>query len=426
MSALTNEIILGLNSYKLAQFVETWLKEHRSVSEQEDGKEIEEAINSVSYTEEENSEEVRVKGIRARTARKWLNKLGFSWKDVKKGVFIDGHEREDVVEDRHSFLKLMKDLSAYIVDFKADGSMEEKDYPSDCIVGGSDRRPIIVITHDESIFSANDGKRQAWIRDGDAILRPKGKGKGIMVSDFLLPFSRLNLLSLSAERQKELMISGVPSEAVVYFEYGQEEGYWEGDHLLRQVKERALPIAMSLYPGYQFLFLFDNATSHAVYSEDALRVRKMNKGIGGKQPFLRDGWFDKEGQRQLQSMTFLGPDSLPEIIVPVQKGVQMVLEERGLWPTKGLNLVCPTPECTNCQAMAKCKACIKGSRCSSCLEKKVHSDKCTVKRACDECRRRKERCECVAKQYCPRCASRIGKKCLDCEELPPKCTSNGK
>lgn len=75
------------------------------------------------------------------------------------------------------------------MDFKADGSMEEKEYPSDCAVGGPNRRPIFVITHDESIFSANDGRRQVWIRDGDAILRPKGKGKGIMVSDFLLLFS---------------------------------------------------------------------------------------------------------------------------------------------------------------------------------------------------------------------------------------------
>ena len=35
-------------------------------------------------------------------------------------------------------------------------------------------------------------------------LRPKGKGKGIMVSDFLLPWSRLNLYSLPKTRQDEL------------------------------------------------------------------------------------------------------------------------------------------------------------------------------------------------------------------------------
>ena len=166
------------------------MKKNRSTSEHDNHEEIEEAINSVIISEDDNPKEVKKsESIRARTAQNWLHKLGFSWKDVKKSVFLDGHEREDVIEDRHRFLQIMKDYAPYIVDFKADGSMEEKKYPSDCAVNRPDRRPIIVITHDESIFSANDGKRQAWIHDGDAILRPKGKGKGIMVSDFLLPFS---------------------------------------------------------------------------------------------------------------------------------------------------------------------------------------------------------------------------------------------
>lgn len=108
---------------------------------------------------------------------------------MKKEVFIDGHEREDVIEDRQNFLKIMKDHAPYIVDFKADILMEEKTYPSDCAVNRPNQRLLIVIIHDESIFSANNGRRQAWIREGNAILRPKGKGKGIMVSDFLLPFS---------------------------------------------------------------------------------------------------------------------------------------------------------------------------------------------------------------------------------------------
>lgn len=247
-----------------------------------------------------------------------------------------------------------------------------------------------------------------------------------MVSDFLLPFSWLNLLSLSQQRQEELDALGVPLEAVVYFEYGQEDGYWEGSHLLSQVKDRALSIAIALYLGYQFLFLFNNATSHAVYAEDALLVRDMNKSTGGKQPFLRNSWFEKDGQRHVQSMTFLDPSSvISDTPVLVQKDVQMILQERGLWPAKGLKLVCAAPECLTCQTFAKRKAYTKGSRCSSCLEKKVHSNKYTVKRLCDECRQRKERCTCVTKKYCEKCAGRIGKKCLECKKLPPKCTLNG-
>ena len=65
-----------------------------------------------------------------------------------------------------------------------------------------------------------------WTLDGHGILRPKGKGRGIMVSDFLLPWSRLNLASLLHEKQKELAELGIPFEAATYFEYGKmEKGY---------------------------------------------------------------------------------------------------------------------------------------------------------------------------------------------------------
>lgn len=114
--------------------------------------------------------------IRSRTARRWLGKLGYEYKDVRKDVFIDGHERSDVVEDRNNFLKKMEELKPYMVEFEEDGAMKAKTYPSDCAVGGPNRRPIVVITHDECTFSANDGIRKAWIRKGDTFLRPKGRG----------------------------------------------------------------------------------------------------------------------------------------------------------------------------------------------------------------------------------------------------------
>lgn len=135
-------------------------------------------------------------------------------------------------------------------------------------------------------FLPTISRRKVWTFEGHGIFRPKGKGRGIMVSDFLLP------LSLSLERQQELASSGIPLEAVTYFEYGKmEEGYWTGKHLLDQIKSKALPIAEALYPGYELLFMFDNATSHAIYAKDELQVAHMNKGPGGQQPFLRAGWY---------------------------------------------------------------------------------------------------------------------------------------
>lgn len=126
--------------------------------------------------------------IRSRTARTWLNKLGFEYKEVRKGVFVNGHERPDVVQDRRVFLQRMNELRPYIVEFEEDGRMKDKTYPSDCAVSGANCQPVIMITHDECTFSANDGIRRAWTRKGDTFLRPKRRGQGIMTSEFILPF----------------------------------------------------------------------------------------------------------------------------------------------------------------------------------------------------------------------------------------------
>ena len=73
------------------------------------------------------------------------------------------------------------------------------------------------------------------------------------------------------------------TEVVELFEYGKNnEKYWDGPKLHKQVVTKALPIAEALYPGYSLLFLFDNATSHSVYADNALYITGINKKSGGK------------------------------------------------------------------------------------------------------------------------------------------------
>lgn len=108
-----------------------------------------------------------------------------------------------------------------------------------------------------------------------------------------------------------------------------------------------------------------------------------------------------------------------------QKGVELVLKERGLWPAHDLKLECPKPKCLECQEISDCKVCVKGSRCDSCKTPKVHSNSnCGNGRTCDACEERKKRCKCTRKVYCPRCANKKPGKCQDCENIPPKCTSD--
>lgn len=49
--------------------------------------------------------------IRSRTARRGLCKLGYKYKDVHKNVFINGHERPNIVENCRIFLNKMKEIN---------------------------------------------------------------------------------------------------------------------------------------------------------------------------------------------------------------------------------------------------------------------------------------------------------------------------
>ena len=97
-----------------------------------------------------------------------------------------------------------------------------------------------------------------------------------------------------------------------------------------------MPIREALYLGYALLFLFDNATSHSIYVQDALQVAHMNKGLGGQQPFLRAGWFMGPNQEVVvQGMSMVVTDPITGQSSNLQKGIQAVLAERGLWPQEG-------------------------------------------------------------------------------------------
>lgn len=57
----------------------------------------------------------------------------------------------------YQFFEKNKKIKPYIVEFNEDGIIKSKMYPSNYIVNDEECWPIIVITHDECIFSAKNG-----------------------------------------------------------------------------------------------------------------------------------------------------------------------------------------------------------------------------------------------------------------------------
>jgi hypothetical protein len=121
--------------------------------------------------------------ISERTARRWLQRLSWHYGTMRNGMYLDGHEREDVVAYRTGFVERWKGYESRFHTWDNDGTEHrpQKAFP---VKGGRFR--LILVTHDESIFYQNDFRKTHWIADtSKATPLPKGDGQSIMVSDFL-------------------------------------------------------------------------------------------------------------------------------------------------------------------------------------------------------------------------------------------------
>lgn len=83
---------------------------------------------------------------------------------------MDKHKHFDVFEDYANFLKIIKNLKPYMIEFEKDRIIKTKVYPDDCIIKSQNWHPVIIITHDKCIFLVNNIVRQVWTKKKDIYL----------------------------------------------------------------------------------------------------------------------------------------------------------------------------------------------------------------------------------------------------------------
>ena len=125
------------------------------------------------------------RSISVETGHKWLHKLGFDVLDKKKDVYIDGHERDDVVQHHQRFLYQM--VSGGFLSHESAPSEEAcSAFPDDLEPPSVEQRhKNIFIFHDESTFNANDDENLLWGMHESQIICPKSHGSGIIVPNFI-------------------------------------------------------------------------------------------------------------------------------------------------------------------------------------------------------------------------------------------------
>lgn len=93
----------------------------------------------------------RKKKISLRTAQRWLHAMGWRYGRKKNGMFINGHEREDVVEYRGEFIERWKGYEKRMYSYDNDGKVDNE--LSGFPVPPGQRFRLILVTHDESTFT---------------------------------------------------------------------------------------------------------------------------------------------------------------------------------------------------------------------------------------------------------------------------------
>lgn len=122
--------------------------------------------------------------ISLRTAQRWLNKLSWRYGRKRNGMYIDGHECEDVVEYWNRFIAWWREYEKRMVLFDNDGNVLLTPQGFDVPQGARFR--LIAVTHDKSTFYAEDRQKNYWHPPNQKpVPERKGEGESLMISDFL-------------------------------------------------------------------------------------------------------------------------------------------------------------------------------------------------------------------------------------------------
>ncbi|KAJ6552142.1 hypothetical protein B0H10DRAFT_2242245 [Mycena sp. CBHHK59/15] len=225
-------------------------------------------------------------GVSLWMAQRWMKRMEYQWTKEPKGMYSDGHERQDVVDYRQNeFLPRWAELSKYTRKFTEDGdeigspeaaaakavpkekkkskmrAMEELDEVWDeeemerTFIAAPDGKIVVIWRHDECIFYANDRRKIRWVHAGEkAKPYAKGEGASMMVAAFILENGWLARWT--------------------FWPGGKRDGYYTTDKILGHAAE-AMDILDETRPDECHVFAYDNATTHTAQPPNGLSARRM-------------------------------------------------------------------------------------------------------------------------------------------------------
>lgn len=257
------------------------------------------------------------------TLWKYMCEWGYLYRKFGKDIFFDGHERPDVIEYRKAWALRMLQYKSFMTAFG------EEDEVIEPVLADPSQQKLVLVTHDECTFYANDGKKDMWLLDGDNPLRKKGPGASIMVSEFQCPCH--GTMRIQSWTSRRTICAGA-----------NRDGYWKSEDMVKQLVDDAIPLFESLHSNCKAVFVFDQSSNHNAFSKDGLVASRLvlkDKVVANDHQYaFRNTTFLLDGREYPQAMY----RTVPEVVesrkgkrvakdIKYVKGIKTILEERGLW-----------------------------------------------------------------------------------------------
>jgi hypothetical protein len=264
-----------------------------------------------------------------RMCRLDLRRYGCKFDKNSQKPYWLGHERPDVIEARNEFVKtfLTNKDHYYLV---ADGNDPQWVTPK--------RNPTILlcmfnvrlvsansfffscspVVHDESCFRSGETTARRWFFTEETTrFFNKGKGRSLMLSDFLVSCPESPFFELSKEewaaavkRHRDLLddstMQYLPRSASASIRVGVD-GYFDNDAVLEQFTRlfKLLPFKKA-YEGHKMNIVVDNARTH---SAREYSLNEFGKGIGTRCPVKSIQYLDGKGNKNKIECYFKGGEN---------------------------------------------------------------------------------------------------------------------
>ncbi|CAF1519064.1 unnamed protein product [Adineta ricciae] len=231
--------------------------------------------------------------------------LGFRFDSNSKRPYFEGHERPDIVSHREEFIKYF---------------LEKKDH---YYMISNDESPIwkmptqspasVLIFHDETTFRSGEVSAKRWVFENNAPFFSKGRGRSVMISDYLIMHPSGPFFTLDEKEYKQALetfpelakydddVNYIEKTATGSIDVGYNS-YFDNSTILSQF-ERLFKLLRfkNDFKNHTIEVVVDNATTHAA---KAYSLLDFGKSIGTKCTTDTVEYIDSQSQQHVVDCFF--------------------------------------------------------------------------------------------------------------------------